>query len=114
MCSSDLTYGTVVDVANTDLALKPGMTASVRILTAETKNVQHVPAAALNFVPPGENAGTGPGVWIVSGERLRRVAVQPGISDGEATEIAPGALTNGDSVIVDLTPQGRKAYGIGG
>jgi HlyD family secretion protein len=41
-----VTYGTVVEVDNPDLALKPGMTASVRIRTATAKDVLRVPNAA--------------------------------------------------------------------
>ncbi len=108
-----VTYGTVVEVENTDLALKPGMTASVRIRTAEATNVQKIPAEALTFIPPGETVESSPGVWILSGNSLRRVGVRPGVSDGESTEIAPDALKLSDRIIVDLTPQGRKAYGAG-
>jgi HlyD family secretion protein len=108
-----VTYGTVVEVANPDLALKPGMTASVRIRTAETKNVLSVPAGALNFVPPHESAGTAPAIWLLSRDGVRRVAVTPGISNGESTAITGSDLKAGDKVLVDLTPQGRKAYGAG-
>ncbi|HMO65394.1 MAG TPA: efflux RND transporter periplasmic adaptor subunit [Verrucomicrobiota bacterium] len=47
-----ITYTTVVDVANDDLKLRPGMTANVSIITAEQRNVLRVPNAALRFRPP--------------------------------------------------------------
>jgi HlyD family secretion protein len=106
-----VTYGVVVVVDNQDQALKPGMTASVRIRTAAASHVLSVPNAALRFTPPGEQSGHEPGVWILEGGALRRVAVQPGISDGESTEVSSHALDAGSSVIVDLTPEGRKADG---
>lgn len=47
-----ITYTTVVDVANDDLKLRPGMTANVSIITAEQRNVLRLPNAALRFRPP--------------------------------------------------------------
>lgn len=47
-----ITYTTVVDVANEDLKLRPGMTANVSIITAEQRNVLRLPNAALRFRPP--------------------------------------------------------------
>jgi HlyD family secretion protein len=108
-----VTYGTEVEVDNTDLALKPGMTASVRIRTAAVKGTLRIPAAALQFTPPGEKPGAEPGVWVLSGGALRRVAAKPGISDGELTAVLPGELTVGEDIVYELTPEGRKAYGIG-
>jgi HlyD family secretion protein len=108
-----VTYGAVVGVDNLDLALKPGMTASVRIRTASATHVMSVPNAALRFTPPGEKSSDAPGVWVLEDSTLHRVAVRPGISDGESTEIVPGVLTVGANVIVDLTPEGRKVYGSG-
>jgi HlyD family secretion protein len=102
-----------VEVENVDLALKPGMTASVRIRTGEAKDVLSLPSAALNFVPPGETAGEGSAVWVLARDRLQRVPVTRGLSTGEATEIAGGALKAGDNVVIDLTAAGRRAYGLG-
>jgi len=105
-----VTYGTVVQVDNADLALKPGMTASVRIRIAATANALRVPNAALLFSPPGHASPTTPGVWQVADTALRRVNVHPGISDGELTAVSSGDLAAGASVAVGLTPQGRAAF----
>ena len=107
-----VTYGTIIEVDNIDLALKPGMTASARVRTAAVKNVRRAPAAALRFAPPGEKNGDAPGVWVIEGATLRRLDVRTGVSDGELTEIAPGAVDVGRSVLVELTPEGRKAHGL--
>ncbi len=107
-----VTYGTIIEVENLDLALKPGMTASARLRVATATNVQRVPAAALRFAPPGEKNGDKPGVWVLEGTVLRRIEVGPGISDGELVAIAPGALDDRRMVLTDLTPEGRKAYGL--
>jgi HlyD family secretion protein len=48
-----VTYTVVVATANTDLALIPGMTANVRVITDTRESVLKVPNAALRFRPPG-------------------------------------------------------------
>src|SRR5216683_3281501 len=48
-----VTYDAVVQVANPDLRLKPGMTANVSFLVAERQDVIKVPTAALRFQPDG-------------------------------------------------------------
>jgi HlyD family secretion protein len=132
-----VTYNVVVGVDNTDLALKPGMTANVSIVVARKDDVLMVPNGALRFNPPRELAqGANQGIPTpVGGSRkpsasgesrpltktvwkqsatgeLETVPVQTGISDGLVTEIISGALREGDQVIVGLeTPRGeRKAH----
>jgi len=46
-----VTYATVIDVPNTELKLKPGMTATVTIEIARRNDVVRVPNAALRFRP---------------------------------------------------------------
>jgi HlyD family secretion protein len=46
-----VTYGTVIDVPNPQLKLKPGMTANVTIEIAKRSDVLRVPNAALRFRP---------------------------------------------------------------
>jgi HlyD family secretion protein len=45
------TYGTVIDVPNPQLKLKPGMTANVKVEIAKRTNVLRIPTAALRFRP---------------------------------------------------------------
>ena len=47
-----VTYDTVIGVTNADFKLKPGMTATVSITTAQRTNVLKIPNAALRFKPP--------------------------------------------------------------
>lgn len=54
--SNVVSYVTVISAANTDLKLLPGMTASVRIVADERRDVVRVPNAALRFRPPGSSA----------------------------------------------------------
>ena len=45
-------YDTVIGVDNSDMKLKPGMTANVSIIIAERNNVLKIPNSALRFRPP--------------------------------------------------------------
>jgi HlyD family secretion protein len=47
-----VTYDSVIEVNNSDLKLKPGMTANVSIIVEERENVLTVPNGALRFRPP--------------------------------------------------------------
>lgn len=49
-----VSYTCVVDVNNSDLKLRPGMTATASIVTGEKKDVMRIPNAALRFRPPEE------------------------------------------------------------
>ncbi len=46
-----VTYPVIVEVANEDLKLLPGMTAEVRVQVARAENVLRIPASALRFRP---------------------------------------------------------------
>ena len=52
-----VTYTTVIDVANPELKLKPGMTANVTIRIEKKDDVLRVPNAALRFKPADATAG---------------------------------------------------------
>jgi HlyD family secretion protein len=54
-----VTYDAVIDVANPDLKLKPGMTATVSVVTDRRRDVLSVPNAALRFRPEGVPPGGG-------------------------------------------------------
>jgi HlyD family secretion protein len=51
-----VTYLTYMDVANTDLSLRPGMTASANITATQRKDVLLVPNTALRFSPTSSAA----------------------------------------------------------
>jgi HlyD family secretion protein len=48
-------YTVIISVANKDLSLMPGMTATVSVLVARRENVLRVPIQAVRFTPPGES-----------------------------------------------------------
>ena len=54
-----VTYDAVIDVDNSALELKPGMTANVTILVADKEDVLKVPNSAFRFRPPAELAPSG-------------------------------------------------------
>jgi HlyD family secretion protein len=51
-------YTAVIEVQNSDLALKPGMTATIRILTESRENILRLSNGALRWRPPGETTAT--------------------------------------------------------
>src|SRR4029453_8801114 len=52
--SNVTTYGTVIDVPNLQLKLKPGMTANVKVEIAKRSDVLRIPNSALRFRPTPE------------------------------------------------------------
>ncbi|MFN3543532.1 MAG: efflux RND transporter periplasmic adaptor subunit [Thiobacillus sp.] len=108
-----VTYNVVVDVANPDLVLLPGMTANLRVEVETRSDVLRVPIAALRFRPaadpsaPRGTAPRGPAVHVLGADgKPVRVAVKTGLSDKAWTEILQGELKAGDAVIVaDLKAQ---------
>ncbi len=124
-----VTYDAVIDVDNTDLRLRPGMTANVTVVYAERKDVLTLSNAALRFRgPPGVGgdapAGTGSSgrphhsrdagapppdpdapvaktVWVLRGSSPEQATVHTGLTDGTLTEIVDG-LGEDDAVITDL------------
>lgn len=117
-----VTYDVVVSVENADLALKPGMTANISIISAQRDNVLKVPLAALRFHPPrtrggqmsdhrqsgsqtveGEPEETRRQVWMRADKQaLTPVPVQIGISDDSFAELLDGSLKEGDVVITGI------------
>ena len=105
-----VTFDVIVAVANPDLLLLPGMTATTRIVTDERDNVIRVPDQALRYVPagaaataPAQPAGATPKqgqVWILVNGKPVAVAATLGLDDDSFTEILGGALKVGDQVIL--------------
>ncbi len=50
-----VTYSVIIAVDNSQLKLKPGMTANIRMTVAQRDGVIKVPNAALRYIPPGMN-----------------------------------------------------------
>lgn len=124
-----VTYKTVLQVRNDNLALRPGMTATATIVTARRNHVLLVTNAALRFTPPettepkqdgsfvsrllprppaepkkrnGSTASASPQVWVLdANQQPQPVPVEIGESNGRLTEIVAGDLKSGMAVITD-------------
>jgi len=112
-----VTYDVVVDVANRDLALMPGMTATIRIVGERRDGVLRVPDQALRYTPgvmgasplsvprpaglPSGASGGGPAqVWVLKAGRLVNVPIRTGLDDESHAEIVGGDLRPGDEVVI--------------
>lgn len=101
--SNVVTYTVVIGIDNTDMKLKPGMTANVEIITAEEKDVMLVPNQALRFYIDDSDTAKrykDRGVWIIKNGHPKRVTVKIGVSDDDNTQILESTLKIGDEVIV--------------
>jgi HlyD family secretion protein len=88
-----VTYDTVVGVSNPDLKLKPGMTATISITTAQRTGVLKVPNAALRFKPPQPSTNeTFIARW------LAKVGIGKEVKS-PATNAVPGAKAGGTNQV---------------
>lgn len=101
-----VTYDVVLDVDNPEGLLRPGMTANVRIVTAEDGEVLKVPTAALRFRPPGSKVASEGGrrgmVYRLVNGKPEAVPVDLGLSDDLSTAVVGGDLAEGDAVITRM------------
>ncbi len=127
--SNVVSYTVVISAANPDLILLPGMTANVRIVTAQKDKVLKVANAALRFRPPsteeksapaGRQPGSGMGrarssagsgkLWVLGADgKPSVIEVKTGINDGNQTELVEGDVSEGREVIVGMTAAAEKA-----
>ena len=106
-----VSYVTIIDVANPDLTLKPGMTAAVTVETARAVDVVRVPNAALRFRPSDEvlaalgQPAVGPGVPPATDP-------QPAVAGGEggrgASGMAPEQLAAMRERLQQMSPEERQ------
>jgi HlyD family secretion protein len=129
-----VTYTAVIGVKNQDLALLPGMTANLQILTDERTDVLRIPNAALRFRPvpsrgaernsqvpsgqpenvDGKGDGAGPLVYTLDQNgKPRPIRVQLGITDGSFTELLGGKMREGAAVIVGNAPRAGSSSEVG-
>lgn len=125
-----VTYDVIIGVENSDLKLKPGMTANVSILTAYKDNTLKIPNAAFRFRPDfDKNKDTadilttyvestknekrnegGIYVWVLSkNDKPGAVPIKIGITDGNFTEIIDGNLKEGDQIIMGVVSKEKRS-----
>ena len=114
-----ITYDVVVSVDNPKLELRPGMTATITVTTAEADEVLLVPVRALRFRPEQPAAAKGadtrpakptvsearvprsPAVWMVLADgSLERVKLKTGVQNERYAELVAGDLHENDRVVV--------------
>jgi HlyD family secretion protein len=111
-----ITYDAVITVDNLDLALKPGMTATARIVTAQSLNVLRVPSQALRFTPAAaariglaKTIKSGQAViWVERDGKLVAIPVTVGLVDDTFAEIRAGNLKLGDQVVTSEAAAGAS------
>jgi HlyD family secretion protein len=131
-----VTYTTTLNVDNSDLSLRPGMTAAATIVAQEAKGVLLVPNTALRFSPASGNGATsanssilsklmprpprsgtktagtdrrggGPRqIWVLQDGQPVAMSVKTGISDGRNTEVSGETLSEGLAVITEQRAAG--------
>lgn len=114
--SNVVTYTVVVEFDNSDMKLKPGMTANVSIISAKCEDCLTISNQALRFVPPtsakidGENQKfyKNQGLWIQTKNGLKRIDIQTGITDGNRTQIISDEITADTPVIVSSNEVNSK------
>lgn len=120
-----VTYDVVINVANPEQILMPGMTAYVSIAVTERRNVLFVPNVALRFKPvekSGENIkprsettkpkedkrdGFSGRLYVLRNSQLLAVPVKLGITDNRNTEILSGDIKAGDQIVTGDTQGGN-------
>lgn len=128
-----VTYSSVIEVANPDLKLKPGMTANLAVQISQKDSVLKIPNAALRFQPfrsdksdvfvraSGNHSGETknkrnlmnhkdkPKIWVLSSLGLPEArTIQLGITDGAFTEVKEGTLQEGDQVITGIEDNDKQ------
>lgn len=116
-----VTYNAVIDVANPEQKLKPGMTANVAFTIERREGVLRVPNAALRYRPAaaksensaasaapqrGPSRDRGRSVWVLREGLPAQVEITTGLTDGSHTEVSGGGLQPGDRVIVEESRAG--------
>jgi HlyD family secretion protein len=125
-----ISYPTVLEVANDDLSLRPGMTGTAEVTTLTHENALLVPNAALRFTPESDTAQQktpsrgvlgalmprppatprkpkpaaqdgAPRVWVLRDAEPVAIEVKTGASNGKVTEITGGSLRADAEVITE-------------
>lgn len=124
-----VTYKAVLTIDNSELLLRPGMTATAEIVVTEIAEAALIPNASLRYSPatpdpaasrsflqrvlPGpppfraaserQETGSNRTVWVLRNGDPVQVKIVIGASDGKFPEVRAGDLQPGQTVIVDET-----------
>ena len=128
-----VTYKAVLVVDNSELLLRPGMTATAEIRVEEIADAVLIPNTALRYAPPSTDAEPqlsflqrilpGPRrfqqrasprpaqtgertIWVLDAGKATAVTVTTGATDGRNTVVTSGPLEPGQLAIIDQTTSG--------
>jgi len=127
-----VSYTAIIDVANPDEKLRPGMTAVVTMDGSRLQNAIRIPNGALAFRPPqavlhalgeSEPAASQRGtdataadvdntelrdVWEYDGKRLAPIAVRVGLADAQWSQLLGGSIRPGDVLVTGASLRQRS------
>jgi HlyD family secretion protein len=132
-----VTYEAVLRVDNSDLLLRPGMTATAEIVVETVEEAVLVPNAALRFEPPdleekpssrnssilsailprrggqprdksASKESDGERVWTLRDGRPVAAAISTGVTDGRMSEVIEGDLQVGAELVVGVVTGGGR------
>jgi HlyD family secretion protein len=107
-----VTYSVILNIDNSDMKLRPGMTANITFTVDQRDSVAKLPNAALRYTPPGQTRPDPkemlheigkPGSATQSASKIGVAAA--GSSELEPTRLAPGQKWNPANKIRFLTPK---------
>jgi HlyD family secretion protein len=129
-----VTYKAVLTIDNSELLIRPGMTATAEIVVQEVQDALLISNAALRFSPsasgsegrspsllrrllpgppsfrpPSKREETGPSrtIWVLRNGVATAVPVVIGATDGRRTVIVEGEITAGEPIIHDMSSNNR-------
>ena len=126
-----VTYKAILVIDNSEMLLRPGMTATAEIRSSKVANALLIPNAALRYRPatvrrdqrgflrrlmpgppqrttsPRDPTGPNRTVWVAGPDGPQTVPIVVGVSDGRRTEVREGQLVEGQAVIIDQAGTGR-------
>src|SRR5262245_3594403 len=110
-----VTYSVILSIDNSEMKLRPGMTANITITVDQRDNVLKIPNAALRYTPPGQarpdGRGMGRGRGASNPEEEPAAAAAPATtaraSAESAVPLAPGQKWNPSDKIRFLAPKKR-------
>ena len=134
--SGVVTYETVLKVNNSDLSLRPGMTATADITVKKVENAILIPSAALRFTPPVQEEKKPSGglvgallprpprsgsqqrddatenkkqqrVYVLKNNQPSPVSITVESTNGGVTEVVAGDIQPGMAVVVDVVTGGK-------
>jgi HlyD family secretion protein len=127
-----VTYKAILSAANDDLALRPGMTATARIVVEEYKQALVIPNEALRYAPPAQqeaesfsitrmfmprfprsqrgkrdtSADGSRNIYVLNNGKPLETKVKTGASDGKVTVVTNGDL-KADAPVITAQKQAR-------